>query len=146
LAVTGSVDQQGRVQAIGGATTKIEGFFDVCRARGLTGTQGVLIPADNVRHLVLRRDVVEAVQEGLFHIYAVETISQGIELLTGVSAGQADADGSYPEGSINYLVQQKLLEMAEEKTGEEEKDEDDQPAPEAEQIEGDSPEEEDTSE
>ena len=121
LAVTGSVDQQGRVQAIGGATAKIEGFFDVCKARGLTGTQGVLIPTDNVRHLVLRPDVVEAVGEGKFHIYAVETIDQGIELLTGVPAGDADEEGNYPEGTVNYLVQQRLLEMAEEKEDEEEK-------------------------
>lgn len=120
LAVTGSVDQQGRVQAIGGATAKIEGFFDVCQARGLTGTQGVLIPADNVRHLVLRPDVVEAVGDGKFHIYAVETIDQGIELLTGVPAGEADEEGNYPEGTVNYLVQQRLLEMAEEKREEEE--------------------------
>jgi predicted ATP-dependent protease len=115
LAVTGSVDQQGRVQAIGGATAKIEGFYDVCQARGLTGTQGVLIPADNVRHLVLRPDVVQAVGSGNFHIYAAETIDQGIELLTGVPAGDADEAGNYPEGTVNYLVQQRLLEMSEEK-------------------------------
>jgi len=127
LAVTGSVDQQGQVQAIGGATAKIEGFFDVCKARGLTGTQGVLIPADNVRHLVLRRDVVETVRDGNFHIYAVETIDQGIELLTGVPAGEADEQGTYPEGTINYLVQQRLLEMAEEKK-EEDKQEQEQDA------------------
>ena len=146
LAVTGSVDQQGRVQAIGGATAKIEGFFDICRVRGLTGTQGVLIPADNVRHLVLRRDVVQAVQDGKFHIYAVETIDQGIALLTGVPVGEADAEGNYPEGSVNFLVQQKLLEMAEERAGEEEKDEDGLPSAEADQDGEDSPEEEDTSE
>ncbi len=121
LAVTGSVDQQGRVQAIGGATAKIEGFFDVCKSRGLTGTQGVLIPADNVQHVVLRPDVVEAVSEGKFHIYAVETIDQGIELLTGVPAGEGDEKGNYPEGTVNYLVQQRLLEMAEEKKDEGEK-------------------------
>lgn len=126
LAVTGSVDQQGRVQAIGGVTFKIEGFFDVCRARGLSGTQGVLIPADNVRNLVLRHDVVESVREGNFHIYSIETIDQGIELLTGVPAGEADEEGNYPEGTVNHLVQQKLLEMAEEKTGKkEDKDEED---------------------
>ena len=149
LAVTGSVDQQGRVQVIGGVNAKIEGFFDICRARELTGAQGVLIPADNVRHLVLRRDVVQAVQDRMFHIYAIETIDQGIELLTGTPAGEADAEGNYPEGSVNYLVQQKLLEMAEEKAGEEEEEErnhDNPPFPEAEQDKGDSPEEEDTSE
>jgi predicted ATP-dependent protease len=143
LAVTGSVDQQGRVQAIGAATAKIEGFFDICRVRGLTGSQGVLIPADNVRHLVLRRDVVQAVQDGKFHIYAVETIDQGISLLTGVPAGEADAEGNYPEGSVNFLVQQKLLEMAEEKASEQEKDEEDLPASEADQDGEDLPEEED---
>ena len=120
LAVTGSVDQQGRVQAIGGATVKIEGFFDVCQARGLTGTQGVLIPAANVRHLVIRPDVVEAVHQGNFHIYAVETIDEGIGLLTGVSAGELDEEGNFPEGSVNYLVLQRLLQMAEEKEDEEE--------------------------
>ena len=136
LAVTGSVDQQGRVQAIGGATAKIEGFFDVCQARGLTGTQGVLIPADNVRHLVLRPDVVEAVGSGKFHIYTAETIDQGIELLTGVPAGDADEAGNYPEGTVNYLVQQRLLEM------EEEKKEDENPSSsEADQAKGDATEE-----
>jgi lon-related putative ATP-dependent protease len=120
LAVTGSVDQQGRVQAIGGATVKVEGFFDVCQARGLSGTQGVLIPADNVRHLVLRPDVVDAVKDGNFHIYAVETIDQGLELLTGRIAGEVDDEGNYPMESVNYLVQQRLLEMAEEKEEEEE--------------------------
>jgi lon-related putative ATP-dependent protease len=114
LAVTGSVDQQGRVQAIGGATFKIEGFFDLCQARGLSGTQGVLIPATNVRHLILRDDVVQAVREGKFHIYLIETIDQGIELLTGTPAGEADAEGNYLEGTVNYLVQKRLLEMSEE--------------------------------
>jgi lon-related putative ATP-dependent protease len=124
LAVTGSVDQQGHVQAIGGATFKIEGFFDLCRARGLTGAQGVLIPAANVRHLVLRNDVVQAVRESKFHIYAVETIDQGIELLTGAPAGEADTEGNYPEGTVNYLVQKRLLEMAKEKASERKTDED----------------------
>jgi lon-related putative ATP-dependent protease len=118
LAVTGSVDQQGRVQAIGGATFKIEGFFDLCRARGLSGTHGVLIPAANVRHLVLRDDVVQAVREGKFHIYLIETIDQGIELLTGIPAGEADAEGNYLEGTVNYLVQKRLLEMSEERKDE----------------------------
>jgi predicted ATP-dependent protease len=123
LAVTGSVDQQGNVQAIGAVTTKVEGFFDLCQARGLTGTQGVLIPADNVRNLILRPNLVRAVQEGNFHIYAVETIDQGIELLTGVPAGEADAQGNYPEGTVNYLVQKKLAAMADERADEEEEEE-----------------------
>jgi predicted ATP-dependent protease len=147
LAVTGSVDQQGRVQAIGGATFKVEGFFDVCQARGLTGTQGVLIPADNMRHLVVRDGVVQAVREGKFHIYAVETIDQGIELLTGVPAGEADEGGNYPEGTVNYLVQQKLLEMAEEKASkQEDEDEDDSPTSKASQAEPEPSGEEDADE
>jgi predicted ATP-dependent protease len=110
-AVTGSVDQQGRVQAIGGATRKIEGFYDVCKSKGLTGKQGVLIPATNVRHLVLRQDVVDAIKAGQFHIYGVETIEQGIELLTGVVAGEADENGHYPDGTINAKVMTALDKM-----------------------------------
>ncbi|MCH7483072.1 MAG: AAA family ATPase [Chloroflexi bacterium] len=112
-AVTGSVDQQGRVQAVGGVTRKVEGFFQVCEAHGLTGEQGVLLPAANVRNLVLDRDVVEAVEAGRFHIYAIETIEEGIELLTGVSAGEADEEGAYPEDSINALVVAALARMSE---------------------------------
>ncbi|MEZ4869191.1 MAG: ATP-binding protein [Caldilineaceae bacterium] len=112
LAVTGSVNQHGQVQAIGGANEKIEGFFDICRARGLTGQQGVLIPAANTKHLMLRQDVVNAVAEGQFHVYSVETIDQGIELLTGVPAGERDAEGTYPSDSINALVQARLTELA----------------------------------
>ena len=111
LAVTGSIDQQGRIQAIGGATRKIEGFFDVCQAKGLTGSQGVMIPASNVRNLVLRQEVVDAVEAGRFHVYAVETIEQGIELLTGVAAGEANAGGRYPEGSPNARVMAALAGM-----------------------------------
>ena len=126
LAVTGSVNQLGQVQAIGGVNEKIEGFFDLCAARGLTGDQGVLIPAANVKHLMLRHDVVEAARAGQFHIYPVETIDQGIELLTGVPAGEAtqDADGNdlYPPDSINGLVVKRLAEFAanreDEKNGE----------------------------
>jgi lon-related putative ATP-dependent protease len=113
LAVTGSVNQHGQVQAIGGVNEKIEGFFDLCEARGLTGTQGVLIPAANVRHLMLKRAVVDAVRAGRFHIYAVETVDQGIELLTGVPAGQRDAAGKFSAGSVNALVEARLMEMAE---------------------------------
>jgi lon-related putative ATP-dependent protease len=112
LAVTGSVNQHGQVQAIGGVNEKIEGFFDVCRARGLTGEQGVLIPASNVKHLMLRNDVVEAVAAGKFQVYAVETIDQGIELLTGVSAGERNKAGHYPKGSINGRVEARLAELA----------------------------------
>ena len=112
LAVTGSVNQHGRVQAIGGVNHKIEGFFDVCRQQGLTGEQGVLIPASNVQHLMLRGDVVDAVEAGDFCVYSVETIDQGIELLTGLPAGERDEEGNFPEGTINYLVEQRLLELA----------------------------------
>lgn len=112
VAVTGSVNQQGEVQAIGGANEKIEGFFDICSARGLTGDQGVMIPASNVKHLMLRGDVVEAVEKERFHVWAVETIDQGIELLTGVAAGERDESGSFPEGSVNGLVEKRLAEFA----------------------------------
>jgi lon-related putative ATP-dependent protease len=113
LAVTGSVNQYGQVQAIGGVNEKIEGFFDLCQARGLTGAQGVLIPAANVKNLMLRADVVQAARDGHFHIYAVETIDQGIEILTGLPAGEADEHGRYPEGSLNHGVAARLAEMAE---------------------------------
>jgi predicted ATP-dependent protease len=113
FAVTGSVNQKGEVQAIGGVNDKIEGFFDICTFRGLTGEQGVLIPHANVKHLMLRQDVVEAVDAGRFHIYAVETIDQGIELLTGVPAGEPDADGNFPDDTINGKVQKRLIAMAE---------------------------------
>jgi lon-related putative ATP-dependent protease len=112
LAVTGSVNQRGQVQAIGGVNEKIEGFFDICKARGLTGEQGVLIPASNVKHLMLRRDVVQAVEDGQFHVYPVETVDQGIEILTGLPAGERDAEGDYPEGSVNALVEKRLAEIA----------------------------------
>jgi predicted ATP-dependent protease len=113
LAVTGSVNQHGDVQAIGGVNEKIEGFFDVCRARGLTGDQGVLIPASNVKHLMLRSEVVEAVAAGKFRVYPVETVDQGIEILTGMPAGERDALGKFPEGSINQRVERRLIEFAE---------------------------------
>jgi lon-related putative ATP-dependent protease len=112
LAVTGSVNQHGQVQAIGGVNEKIEGFFDVCRSRGLTGQQGVLIPASNVKNLMLRHDVVEAVRAGQFHVYPVETIDQGIELLTSLPAGDPDAEGRYPDDSINGRVQSRLADLA----------------------------------
>jgi lon-related putative ATP-dependent protease len=113
LAVTGSVNQFGQVQAIGAVNEKIEGFFDICAARGLTGEQGVLIPAANVKHLMLRRDVVEAAELGRFQIYAVENVDQSIALLTGVPAGDADASGKYPEGSVNRRVAARLAELSE---------------------------------
>jgi len=111
IAVTGSVDQNGRVQPIGGVNHKIEGFFDLCKALGFTGDQGVMIPIQNVKNLMLRSDVVEAVAAGRFRIYAIETIDQGIEILTGNLAGER-VDGSYPEGSINWRVEQRLQQYA----------------------------------
>jgi predicted ATP-dependent protease len=113
LAVTGSVNQLGQVQAIGGVNEKIEGFFDICQQRGLTGDQGVLIPISNVKHLMLRQDVIDAVEAGKFHIYPVEHIDQGLELLTGLPAGQEDKDGTFPKDSVNGRVQARLREMAE---------------------------------
>lgn len=113
LAVTGSVNQHGQVQAVGGVTPKVEGFFDVCRVKGMTGEQGVLIPRDNVNNLVLRRDVVEAVREGTFRVYGVSTIEEGIELLTGVPAGVLQPDGSYPKGTVFAAVDATLRSLAE---------------------------------
>ena len=113
FAVTGSVNQWGEVQAIGGANEKIEGFFDVCKARKLTGEQGVLVPASNVQHLMLREDVVEACAEGKFTIHPVSTIDRGIEILTGIKAGERGADGQFPPGTINRLVEDKLHAFAE---------------------------------
>jgi predicted ATP-dependent protease len=113
IAVTGSVNQHGQVQPIGGVNFKIEGFYAVCKAKGLTGDQGVMIPRLNERNLMLNDEVVQAVQSGSFHIWSVSDIDEGIEVLTGVQAGKPAEDGSYPEGSVNFLVQQRLQEMVE---------------------------------
>jgi lon-related putative ATP-dependent protease len=121
IAVTGSVNQHGEIQAIGGATPKIEGFFQVCQARGFTGEQGVIIPVQNVRHLMLRQQVVDAVREGKFHIYAIRSIDEGIAILTGHEAGELDEEGNYPEGTVYHAVVQRLEEMA--KKPEEKKEE-----------------------
>ena len=112
FAVTGSVDQHGTVQAIGGVNEKIEGFFDLCKARGLTGQQGVMIPATNVAHLMLREDIVAAAKEGKFRVFPIETIDQGIEVLTGVPAGVRGKNGRYPANTINGRVQARLDEFA----------------------------------
>ncbi|MGB7217655.1 MAG: ATP-binding protein [Vicinamibacterales bacterium] len=112
IAVTGSINQRGDVQAIGGVNEKIEGFFDVCRSKGLTGDQGVLIPAANKRHLMLRADVVEAVAAGTFHIYAVETVDSGLEILTSLPAGARDEHGRFPEGTVNFRVEERLKAFA----------------------------------
>ncbi len=108
LAVTGSVNQMGEVQAIGGVNEKIEGFFELCKARGLTGDQGVIIPRSNQQNLMLKESVVEAAKEGKFHIYAVSTIEEGIKLLTGINAGERKEDGTFEEGTINYRVEEAL--------------------------------------
>ena len=113
IAVTGSVNQLGKVQPIGGVNHKIEGFFTVCKTKGLTGEQGVLIPESNLRHLMLKDEVVEAVRDGKFHIWSVSTIEEGIEILTGVPAGEKREDGSYPDGTINHLVDKHLREFGE---------------------------------
>ncbi len=112
FAVTGSVNQRGQIQAIGGVNEKIEGFFDACREIGLTGEQGVLIPQANVDHLMLRDDVVDAVREGRFHIYPVATVDQGMEILTGLTAGERGPDGQFPAGTINQRVEARLAMMA----------------------------------
>jgi len=111
LAITGSVNQFGQAQAIGAVNEKIEGFFDICAARGFNGEQGVLIPAANIKHLMLRRDVVAAAEAGQFGIYAVENVDQAVALLTGLPAGEADAKGEYPAGSVNRLVADRLAEL-----------------------------------
>ncbi len=113
VAVTGSVNQRGQVQAIGGVNEKIEGFFEICKVHGLTGDQGVLIPQSNVRNLMLKQPVVDAVEQGQFHIYAVSTIDEGIEILTGRPAGGMRVDGTFPEDTVNELTRRKLHSLAE---------------------------------
>jgi lon-related putative ATP-dependent protease len=112
FAVTGSVNQTGEIQAIGGVNEKVEGFFDICAKRGLTGTQGVLIPQANVQHLMLRQDVIDACKAGRYAIYPLATIDEGIALLTGLAAGERDGDGTYPPGSINRRVEDRLHRFA----------------------------------
>ncbi|MGD9495101.1 MAG: Lon protease family protein [Armatimonadota bacterium] len=113
LSVTGSVNQHGMIQAVGGINEKIEGFFRACRLLGLTGRQGVIIPAANVRHLMLREEVVQAVADGQFHIYAAQTVDEAVELLTGMPLGERDEEGNYPDGSLGAAVQARLEQMAE---------------------------------
>ncbi len=113
IAVTGSVNQMGEIQAIGGVNQKIEGFYYCCQQLGLTGEQGVMIPRSNIKDLMLRKNVVEAVEKGEFHVYAVKTIDEGIEILTDKEAGEKNSDGTYPEGTINYLVNEKMKKLAE---------------------------------
>ncbi len=112
VAITGSINQKGELQPIGGVNEKVEGFFSVCRNRGLTGDQGVIIPALNVKNLMLKKEVVEAVREGKFRIYAVSTVNEALEILTGLPAGDRSGDGAWPEGSVNFLVDKRLKDMA----------------------------------
>ena len=127
IAVTGSVDQQGNIQPVGGINEKIEGFYLACRHRGLDGQQGVLIPARNVIHLMLREDVRQSVADGTFHIYPVDTVDEGLEILTGVPAGEMDDEGYYPEDSVHGRVQDRLEEIAENLRASEEEGEDRDP-------------------
>lgn len=113
IAVTGSVNQKGEVQAIGGVNEKIEGFFEVCKAKGLTGKQGVMVPESNVQNLMLKEEIVEAVGKGKFHIFSVKTIDEGIEVLTGTRAGERLKDRTFEEGTVNYSVEKRLMQMAE---------------------------------
>ena len=112
IGITGAVNQNGDIQAIGGATQKIEGFFDICKSRGLTNGQGVVIPRDNLKHLALNDEVIEAVEAGSFHIYGVSTVDEGIEILTGVPAGEWQEDKAYPDGTVHFKVEQRLRDMA----------------------------------
>ncbi|MBN2514483.1 MAG: AAA family ATPase [Deltaproteobacteria bacterium] len=125
IAVTGSVNQRGEIQPIGGVNQKIEGFYDVCKVKGLTGNHGVIIPSQNISELMLRKDVVEAVSKGTFHIYPVSTIDDGITILTGIEPGEKDKDGDYSPGTVNFLVNEKLRTIVQglKDFGEEEKKE-----------------------
>lgn len=117
IAVTGSVNQMGQIQPVGGISEKIEGFYAVCRRLGITGSQGVIVPRQNIPNLILSREVEQAIESGDFHIYVVETIDEGLEILTGLPAGSRhlDANGrpvDFPEGTVNYMVEKRLKEMA----------------------------------
>jgi predicted ATP-dependent protease len=123
IAVTGSMDQNGDVQPVGGINEKIEGFFDLCRVTGLDGSHGVIIPARNIKNLMLKKDVVDAVRDGKFFIYPIQKADEGLELLTGMKVGEPADDGTYPEGTINYLVVKRLAEIAESMEKKKEKEE-----------------------
>ncbi len=125
FAITGSADQHGNVQAVGGINEKIEGFFDICKQKGLTGEQGVIFPATNTPHLILRDDVIDAIENKQFVLYPINNVNEGISLLTGLSAGERNAEGEFPEDSVNYKVEQRLLEMAKLKHEDHHKDEHD---------------------
>jgi predicted ATP-dependent protease len=126
ISVTGSMDQNGDVQPVGGINEKIEGFFDLCKFRKFDGNQGVIIPRRNIKHLMLKKDVIGAIKEGRFSIYPIDRVEEGLEILTGMPAGTLQEDGTYPEGTINHLVVKRLTEISEamkEKKGEEKEEE-----------------------
>jgi lon-related putative ATP-dependent protease len=139
IAITGSINQKGEIQPIGGVNEKIEGFFAVCKNRGLTGDQGVIIPQINVKNLMLKKEIVGAVKEGKFRVYAVKTVHEAIEILTGIPAGERRTDWTWPEGTVNFLVDKRLKEMskklkAEDKSeGEKKKEENNETAPKSKQ-------------
>ncbi|MDR1933768.1 MAG: ATP-dependent protease, partial [Spirochaetales bacterium] len=112
IAVTGSVNQMGDIQPVGGVSEKIEGFYEVCRQTGLSGAQGVIIPRLNLPNLILNAEVQQALREGSFHLYAVSTVDEGLEILTGICAGEKEKNGTFPPGSVNGKVQRRLKEMA----------------------------------
>jgi predicted ATP-dependent protease len=124
IAVTGSMDQNGDVQPIGGVNEKIEGFFELCKMRGLDGTHGVIIPKKNVHHLMLKKEVVDAVRDGKFSVYPIERVEEGMEIFTGMPMGQMQEDGTFPEGSIHYLVKKRLEEITESFKDKKDKDKD----------------------
>ena len=122
--MTGSVSQKGEIQSVGGVTRKVESFHEICKHKGLNGRQGVIIPAKNVRNLMLKQEVIDSVKVGQFHVWPISTIEEGIEILTGIEAGRLQPDGTYPEGTLFRKVDDRLMEIAEivKKFGEEEKE------------------------
>ena len=112
LAVTGSINQYGQIQAVGGVNEKIEGFFATCKSKGLTGTQGVVIPKSNIHNLMLREEVIEAVRAGQFHIWPIENVEEGLSLLSSLETGKLQDDGCYPIGTLNYLISSRLMEFS----------------------------------
>ena len=139
IAVTGSINQKGEVQPIGGVNEKIEGFFAVCKARGLTGVQGVVVPRTNVRNLMLKKEVVQAAKDGKFRVYAVGTADEAITILTGMSAGERQEDGAWPEGTFNFLVDRRLREMAKRLKAEEKGEKEKEPEKKKEENNGETP-------
>lgn len=126
IAVTGSINQRGEIQPIGGVTEKIEGFFNICRMQGLTGSQGVIIPKGNVANLMLNDDLIAAVQAGDFNIWAIETVEEALEILTGIPAGKLDGDGDYPDDSVHGRVQARLRRFARHKKDHDDDEDDDE--------------------